>query len=274
MRTFLAAVGLAAFLTVPALADRGDTWLLQVDHRDNGIGPWNEYPGEGYNGTSAWGHAGTAGDISRIYWKLDHPAVPPSVQLYTIEFFDPAVGGDNWQPIESLLHGTYEDWPIDTHIPWNGYLGQNHQWIQTQGDVGTAGQFVPAGPGPQAPESDDYYAGPSGIYMWLMRGSQVYAKWDFGFYVDRTWSVLRLKQETGAYRADFTDPPDDDVDLGDFATFQACFNGPNRPFGPNCTTSRTDFDFDGDVDLTDFATFQSCFNGPNRPPRCEGMNFE
>lgn len=29
-----------------------------------------------------------------------------------------------------------------------------------------------------------------------------------------------------------------------------------------------DFDGDGDVDLNDFATFQTCFNGPNRPPAC------
>ncbi len=29
-----------------------------------------------------------------------------------------------------------------------------------------------------------------------------------------------------------------------------------------------DLDGDGDVDLADFATFQACFNGPNRPPAC------
>ena len=29
-----------------------------------------------------------------------------------------------------------------------------------------------------------------------------------------------------------------------------------------------DNDGDNDVDLTDCATFQSCFNGPNRPPAC------
>jgi hypothetical protein len=30
-----------------------------------------------------------------------------------------------------------------------------------------------------------------------------------------------------------------------------------------------DTDYDGDIDLIDFATFQACFNGPNRPPACE-----
>ena len=29
-----------------------------------------------------------------------------------------------------------------------------------------------------------------------------------------------------------------------------------------------DHDRDGDVDLSDFATFQACFNGPNRPAAC------
>ncbi len=56
-----------------------------------------------------------------------------------------------------------------------------------------------------------------------------------------------------------------DVDLVDFAFFQACFNGPNTaPAHTGCTPA--DFDQDGDVDLTDFASFQVCFNGPNMPP--------
>ena len=29
-----------------------------------------------------------------------------------------------------------------------------------------------------------------------------------------------------------------------------------------------DFDGDTDVDLMDFQTFQACFNGPNQAPRC------
>lgn len=61
---------------------------------------------------------------------------------------------------------------------------------------------------------------------------------------------------------------DGDVDLTDFALFQLCFGGPNRPLGPNCLVD-ADLDGDGDVDMTDFAAFQACFNGPNRPPACE-----
>ncbi|MGB9625413.1 MAG: immunoglobulin domain-containing protein [Phycisphaerae bacterium] len=60
---------------------------------------------------------------------------------------------------------------------------------------------------------------------------------------------------------------DGDADLEDFAFFQSCFNGPNRParWG-GC--SDADSDDDNDVDLGDFAAFQACFNGPNRAPRC------
>jgi hypothetical protein len=60
---------------------------------------------------------------------------------------------------------------------------------------------------------------------------------------------------------------DGDVDLSDFLSFQACFNGPNRPYAqPNCADA--DLDHDNDVDLKDFLTFQGCFNGPNRPAKC------
>jgi hypothetical protein len=73
------------------------------------------------------------------------------------------------------------------------------------------------------------------------------------------------------------DPPQDtdgdgDVDLGDFGTFQTCFNGPNReysggsPVADKCRCMDADPD-DSDVDLTDFGKFQACFNGPNRPPQ-------
>lgn len=60
---------------------------------------------------------------------------------------------------------------------------------------------------------------------------------------------------------------DGDVDLNDFAGFQACFNGAARPPTiPGCELA--DVDGDGDVDLNDFAQFQACFNGSGRPPAC------
>ncbi|MGB9626679.1 MAG: hypothetical protein ACPMAQ_17640, partial [Phycisphaerae bacterium] len=61
---------------------------------------------------------------------------------------------------------------------------------------------------------------------------------------------------------------DGDVDVADFAMFQTCFNGPNRPYAQPGGCGSADFDTDADVDLADFGTFQGCFNGPNRPPAC------
>ncbi len=61
---------------------------------------------------------------------------------------------------------------------------------------------------------------------------------------------------------------DGDTDLADFAAFQDCFNGPNRPPSlPGCEAA--DFDADNDVDLSDFAVFQLCANGPNNPSACQ-----
>jgi len=62
---------------------------------------------------------------------------------------------------------------------------------------------------------------------------------------------------------------DGDVDVNDFAVFQACFNGPGRPFvGSGRTCGCFDADGDRDVDVNDFAVFQACFNGPGNPPAC------
>jgi PKD repeat protein len=60
---------------------------------------------------------------------------------------------------------------------------------------------------------------------------------------------------------------DADTDLADFAFFQMCFNGPNRP-GSLSECDAVDLDNDQDVDLADFGRFQACFNGPNRPAVC------
>ena len=63
---------------------------------------------------------------------------------------------------------------------------------------------------------------------------------------------------------------DGDVDLADFGIFQACFNGPNRPWrgsAPQRNCACFDQDMDNDVDLTDFGAFQARFNGPNRSPK-------
>jgi len=52
-----------------------------------------------------------------------------------------------------------------------------------------------------------------------------------------------------------------DLDLGDFAAFQACFSGDGvTPGKYNCLTF--DFDRDGDVDLTDLSAFTERLTGP------------
>jgi hypothetical protein len=227
-----------------------------------------EYPGEGYNGTTAYGYTGgsVGGEVdsARIYWKLGNSTIPETAELYSIEFHDPDVGGNDSQPIESMFNGTAEPWPIEPDIPWSGNFGVNHQALQTHGSDDTRDSFVAAGPGPQAPESEDYYAGPNGTYMWLKRGSRVFATWDvIEMTISRAWSVLRITQVTGP-DCDFDS--DGDIDLADFGVFQVCFNGPNRPVHGACSNSDADHDEDGDVDLVDFSAFQACFNGPNRPP--------
>ncbi len=53
---------------------------------------------------------------------------------------------------------------------------------------------------------------------------------------------------------------DGDVDLDDFADFNACLVGPDGGLGTGCECF--DFDDDGDNDLNDFAEFQVNFTGP------------
>ena len=92
--------------------------------------------------------------------------------------------------------------------------------------------------------------------------------------VDEAGKVLFLGDEQNAMihvltggRPAMDFDADGDIDLTDFGTFQACFNGPHRtPARTGCTPA--DSDGDSDVDLADFGTFQSCFNGPNRPAAC------
>ncbi len=50
---------------------------------------------------------------------------------------------------------------------------------------------------------------------------------------------------------------DGDVDLGDYAGFETCFDGPNVDLESGCECF--DFDVDGDVDLNDFSLFQGYF---------------
>jgi len=198
-KTLLALVAVGCMATV-AMAVPGEQWILPIHHLDGG--GWTEYPGAGYGGTSAWG-ANTMDGVRRVYWQLSgtgslgHP-VPATTELYSIEWFRPTAGNAGWQPIESQIKGVDgETYPMESLIPWAGMWGTNHEYIGAEN--GTPGTWVAAGPGPHTPESADYNAGANGIYMWLggwQSPSWLYAKWDFGWPIDHTWSALRLTQIT------------------------------------------------------------------------------
>ena len=55
---------------------------------------------------------------------------------------------------------------------------------------------------------------------------------------------------------------DGDVDLDDFGSFAACYNGSARPPAPACPPGvDADCDGDGDVDLDDFGIFAANYTG-------------
>lgn len=63
---------------------------------------------------------------------------------------------------------------------------------------------------------------------------------------------------------------DGDVDQIDFAAFQRCYTGPNKPFAIAMGCGCFDRDGDDDVDMDDLESFAACFSGPMIPadPDC------
>lgn len=194
MLAVAAGVILLGTATIPAHANFvGEQWYLPIDHTQDGS--FTVLAGAGYNGTDALEHSGSAGDIARVYWEFNASDIDPTPQLYTIQWFNPATGGQDWQPIESQFEGSAgEPFPIDPNIPWAGAFGTNHEYIGASGS--NAGAFLMAGPGPHTPESAAYNAGANGSYMWLKQNSWLYAKWDFGWTINHAWSYLLITQIT------------------------------------------------------------------------------
>jgi hypothetical protein len=75
----------------------------------------------------------------------------------------------------------------------------NHQYIGSEGEDDGAWHPIDnnGDGGPQAPFNENFNTPPDGEYMWLRAGSWIYAKWDFSFSFDRSWSALRLTQVSG-----------------------------------------------------------------------------
>lgn len=150
-----------------------------------------------------WRKTGIDGQEGYNTWRTNFGKTgnfpPTTTELYTIEYWGVAQpnGHNDYQVIESQFHGEGgEEYPYDSHIPWAGQFGQNHQWIQ-RNDIHAVGEWVATGPfGPQAPSSNEFNADGFGTYMWLTSRSQLYVKWDFGWPTNRAWSALRLTQVT------------------------------------------------------------------------------
>ena len=107
--------------------------------------------------------------------------------------------------------------------------------------------------------------------MWVAIGAKVGLPENMNhtdFLIDRiqiTTEDLNCQGAQCCAPADFD--CDGDVDVSDFAYFQACFNGPGQPPArEGCEGVNLDADLAGDVDVSDFARFQACFNGAGRPP--------
>ena len=172
--------------------------------------------------------------------------VPTSTQLYRIEYYAPTLGGHSgYQPVESQFHGIVgEGYPLEPSIPWPGQFGTNHQWIS--GGNFADGQFHAMGPGPQT----DTSAPADGTMMWLTAGSWLYAKWDFPWAIDRSWSALRLTQitpvagppVTGDYNGNHV------VDAGDYVVWRMnksdSYVGPGNPADGFPDGYIDDYDYD------------------------------
>jgi hypothetical protein len=226
MKLFWRSLAFLAVAAASAVAAPGDQWILGIHHIDN-IEAFTNYPGAGYAGPhssgqeefvgDAYGRSGADG-VARVYWELSGIApdsarhVPTTTELYSIEYYGTPAPGNDWQPVESQFKGVDgETFPIEPLIPWVGQFGQNHQYVGSDGRDDGEWHVIDNGGegGPQAPDSADFNAFGDGNYMWLTAGSWLYAKWDFPFTFNRSWSALRLTQITGV-----TPPPGDYNDDG------------------------------------------------------------
>ncbi|HET6246714.1 MAG TPA: PEP-CTERM sorting domain-containing protein [Tepidisphaeraceae bacterium] len=197
---FVLVAAASVSFAVPAIAAPGDTFILPIDHTQDGT--FTDVPG-GYNGDLTVQHTGQAGDIARVYWVVPNN-VDPSPQLYKISWWaSPGAENNAYQPIEVQYNGVAGDSSgIDPNIPWHGQFGTNHQYISN--NYTTPSAFNLTGPGPQTPgdSSDTSTSSPTnppdadGTSVWLKPGSELFVEWDFSFYSSPTTNTLSDLQIT------------------------------------------------------------------------------
>jgi hypothetical protein len=271
MRVFGLTLVILGLKTLTAVAAPGDQWIVGIHHIDN-QGAFATFAGAGYSGAQSSGAAQYVGNsygfnnggspvgVNRVYWELsgnsvnNNTPVPTTTELYKLEFYGTSEAGHNsWQPVESQFHGSAgETYPVDSGIPWAGQFGTNHQYIAAGGF--NDGAWHTLGPGPQA----DTTAPADGTMMWLTASSWLYAKWDFTFAIDRSWSALRLTQVTpiagppvtGDYNKNGT------VDAADYTLWRKTFGsvGPNLP---------ADGFPDGFIDEYDYDVWREAYGNHN-----------
>ncbi len=191
MKKLFVFMAVLAVSASPALAGIGDWWVMPIDRIDN-QGFFTTHAGAGLGGTDAYEGNGQDG-VARIWWDTNNvssssgAAMPATLESFTVEAWGPTAGALDWQPIQVQINGYNGpvNFPIDPEIPWAGQFGTNHEWI---GGGATAGQWSQHGPGPQT------HDGLAEVY--IKDGSVLYAKWDFGFPINRSWSAVRITQVT------------------------------------------------------------------------------
>ena len=192
MRKAILALVVLAWVATPALGAVGDWWILPIDRLDE---DFTLHAGLGYDGTDAYEGNGIHGQ-RRVWWDTNNVyessggAMPVALEEFTIEAYGVPAGGQDWQPIQVQINGYHGplNWPIDPEIPWAGQFGTNHEWIGSNGSPNS--QFNPTGPGPQV------HPDGSGSAPFIKAGSVLYAKWDFGWPINRSWDCIRITQVT------------------------------------------------------------------------------
>jgi len=271
MRLFAFSLAVMAVSPATVWAAFGDQWILGIDHIDNEAS-FTSYANEGYSGAQSSGYPQYIGKswyrngpdgVARVYWQLSGNAivngqaignpVPATKELYKVEFFGTAAHAgtrDDWQPLEGDFNGSEPgdgEGIIDPAIPWNGTNGTNHQYMGA--DAKVVGGWKAVGPGPHSPTGTAANAGDGGIYMWLTANSWLYAKWNFGFSIGKSWSAIRLTQATpltGPVTGDFNN--NGVVDAADYVIWRK--NYPND--SGTATHAMGDANHDGYIDEYDF----------------------